>query len=769
MRRRAALPPLLHLLLLLIFFLVACVPSASSGYKQHRIREHDYGSKSDKQSKWPPRKKPAQSKSSKAEGKGPATPIASATEPPPPSTQQTQSPTDNVIPAGGRLISLSENAKRFALPSDIHSPTIIKLDLQDNNNSSHYEFILPTTNKQGQLLTLTRVDRNVATLNERRRLNGQKDVTPTHIPISRSYDGGNWQRTPGRYISETKIVCGYAVTDGKYNTAGEYLCQLSVPRLELGQVGYYLTYFDAGVVSPESRAARFLHRITWGPKLSEIEELGKQVKEKGDLALALYLKEQTEMEPTSHRQYFRRRLNARSVESYQYGITGPKACEMNARFRRFAFTHKDVELSTGAYGHVAGNTGLPMTKMSVESINLAGATHYQIKFGKHIRTILKNPLQYSDEGGQLVTLPDGKYTICSVEEVVGTRIGGVEYDHQFQVLVGDVCESSYTNRGGDDDGEGDGARDDEQIKSDGKLFRFYDREQCMSKCNDASMVKLIMGGNPPIDIPDAFDKSKISWIGSLPESHIVNINTEQTYDSVWLLTKDLDSCPDENGNEILDPAGMANTDYSSTGRGKYNPDPPVFVELESGKWAIQDLRTILRDNSLENPLMTGAGDDVKRASRAAEGDDDHLVVRCSNVERNIFNEHHCKVSYEPNVCTSKPLPDSKSGNSVFIVSSLVVSLHNGECYALILVYTLLLRVPCRTTRAETMQTENLLIAQTNIFLHGRALVVVESSYVGRLMRLNPIHTKRITTISLIARCKVLGFNMMGKSEMCGLM
>lgn len=368
-----------------------------------------------------------------------------------------------------------------------------------------------------------------------------------------------------------------------------------------------------------------------------------------------------------------------------------------------------------------------------------------------------------------MTLPDGKYTICSVEEVVGTRIGGVEYDHQFQVLVGDVCESSYTNRGGDDDGEGDGARDDEQIKSDGKLFRFYDREQCMSKCNDASMVKLIMGGNPPIDIPDAFDKSKISWIGSLPESHIVNINTEQTYDSVWLLTKDLDSCLDENGNEILDPAGMANTDYSSTGRGKYNPDPPVFVELESGKWAIQDLRTILRDNSLENPLMTGAGDDVKRASRAAEGDDDHLVVRCSNVERNIFNEHHCKVSYEPNVCTSKPLPDSKSGNSVFIVSSLVVSLHNGECYALILVYTLLLRVPCRTTRAETMQTENLLIAQTNIFLHGRALVVVESSYVGRLMRLNPIHTKRITTISLIARCKVLGLTMMGKSEMCGLM
>ena len=751
--RRAALPPPLLLLPLLFFFFVACVPSVSSGgrkkYKQHRIREHDHGTKSNKQSKWPPRKKPVlqskpgkrprQPKSSKAEG--PATQkITSATEsvatnvhessggikPPPPltappSTQPTQSPTDNVIPAGGQLISLSDTARRFALPVDIHSP--MKLDLQDNNNSSHYEIILAPTNKEGQLLTLTRVDRNVTSLNERRRLNGQKDATPTHIPISRSYDAHDWQRTPGRYILETKTICGYAVTNGKYNTAGEYLCQLSVPKLERDNVGYYLTYFDAGEASPESRAARFLHRITWGPKLTEIEELGKHVEEKGDLALALYLKEQTEMKPTSHREYFRRRLNPRSVESYQYGITGPKACERNARFRRFAFTLKDVELSTGGYGHVAGNTGLPMTKMSVESINLGGATYYQINFGKHIRTILKNPLQYNNEGGQPVTLPDGKYTICSVEEVVGTKIGDVEYKHQFQVLVGDVCESSYTNRGGDDDGEGDGARDDEQIKSNGKLFRFYDRQQCMSKCNDASKVKLIIGGNPPIEFPEAFDKSKISWI-SMPESHIVNINAGQTHDSVWLLTKDLDSCLDENGNEILDPAGMANTDYSSTGRGKYNPDPPVFIELGDGKWAIQDLRTILRDNSLENPLMTGAGDDVKRASRAAEGDDDHLVVRCSNVERNIFNEHHCKVSYEPNVCTSKPLPDSKSGNSIFIVSSLVVSPANGESYALILLCTLLLHVTCRTTRAQSMQTENLLIAQANISLHGRGLVAV---------------------------------------------
>jgi len=626
-------------------------------------------------------------------------------------------------------------------------------------------------------VTLTRVDRDITTINERRRLNGLKDAKPTYIPISRSYDGLDWERVPGRYLSETDTICGYAATDGKYYSAGDYLCKITVPKLKEGNVGYYLTYYvvdddDGGgniMSSSLSRAASFLQRITWGPKLSEIEDLAKQIDTMGDYALALYLKNQTEMEPTSHRAYFRKRLNPRAVESYQYAIVGPKACERNARFRRFAFTHKDVELSIGSYGHVAGNTGLPMTTMSIESIDLGGSTYYQINFGKNIRTIRNNPLQYTDKGGQLVTLPDGRYTICSVEEVVGTKIGDVEYNHQFQVLVGDICESSYTSRGGDDDGDGDGAPDDELIKVNGRPFRFYDREQCMTKCNDASKVKLINGGNPSIEIPDAFDKSKISWIdvSNVPASDMVNINTEQTHDSVWLLKKDLDSCIDENGNEILDPAEMANTDYSSKGRGKYNLDPPVFVKLASGKWAIQDLRSIFRDNTSENPLKDGGGVAVRRASRSND-DDDHLVVRCANVERNIFNEHLCKVSYETDVCTSKPML------GLFIVSSGMCGLPSQRCNLPLALNSsvltlIILSFPCRTIRVETMRTEKVLIGQTNTSLHGRGLTAAELSSVVHRMRLNPIQTKKITTMPRIARYRVTGLTTTGKSEMCGFM
>ena len=236
------MPPLL-LLLQLVFFLLAGTVSSDGKRKcrLHRFREHDYGSKRTprKRPTLPKSSKEGSAKSSKAEGR-PATTttqqIKSPTEarptetpqpPPPPSTQPTQPPTNIIIPEGARLISLRHNARKITLPDDIQSP--IKLDLQDNSNSSHYEIILSPTIKDGQLVTLTRVDRNVTTINERRRLTGQKDAKPTHIPISRSYDGRDWQKVQGKYIAETNTVCGYAESMGcttlQVNTFVKFQCQ----------------------------------------------------------------------------------------------------------------------------------------------------------------------------------------------------------------------------------------------------------------------------------------------------------------------------------------------------------------------------------------------------------------------------------------------------------------------------------------------------------------------------------------------------------------
>ena len=52
---------------------------------------------------------------------------------------------------------------------------------------------------------------------------------------------------------------------------------------------------------------------------------------------------------------------------------------------------------------------------------------------------------------------------------------------------------------------------------------------------------------------------------------------------------------------------------------------------------------------------------MKAAARSGNNDDGNpdtdLVVRCSNVQRNVFNEATCRISYHEDACVSVPLPD----------------------------------------------------------------------------------------------------------------
>ena len=242
--------------------------------------------------------------------------------------------------------------------------------------------------------------------------------------------------------------CGEADTSGFGYDAGEYLCEIDVPELNEGNVGYFLTKWEEGIVTSRRAAARFLERATWGAKWDEIVNLESEIESDGKRALAQWVKTQQGLTPSSHRKFFRERLNPRTVESYQYGIPGPKACKRNARFRKFAFTQKDLELSRGYSGHKAGNTGLPFTPVEIEKINIEGKNHWVIKFGGNVRTVLDHPPTYVEDGEQYIEIDTGNYTICHVEEVVGNKIGNYTFTQplQFQLLVGDICTSSYTNR-----------------------------------------------------------------------------------------------------------------------------------------------------------------------------------------------------------------------------------------------------------------------------------------------------------------------------------
>ena len=66
------------------------------------------------------------------------------------------------------------------------------------------------------------------------------------------------------------------------------------------------------------------------------------------------------------------------------------------------------------------------------------------------------------------------------------------------------------------------------------------------------------------------------------------------------------------------------------------------------------------------------GEYMRRAARQstdADGLRTDKVVLCSNTQRNIFNEAHCKISYHEDACVSVALADPPAGDARFSVRS----------------------------------------------------------------------------------------------------
>lgn len=86
--------------------------------------------------------------------------------------------------------------------------------------------------------------------------------------------------------------------------------------------------------------ARFLEQATFGPTRAELTDFP----DASTLTMANWVKTQQQQQQggmTSHRQLFRQRLNARmEVGTPQGPVTHP--CAKGTRYRRFAFSSKDV-------------------------------------------------------------------------------------------------------------------------------------------------------------------------------------------------------------------------------------------------------------------------------------------------------------------------------------------------------------------------------------------------------------------------------------------
>eukprot|EP00957_Ditylum_brightwellii_P187909 14307417-Ditylum_brightwellii.AAC.1 len=97
-----------------------------------------------------------------------------------------------------------------------------------------------------------------------------------------------------------------------------------------------LTSYSLQDPSAKAAAARFLEQSTFGVTPSSIDSLAASLDYEG------WVTDQISLSTSSHREFYRQRLNPRFEYPFYGGAAGPnKACDYSSRWRKFALSKVD--------------------------------------------------------------------------------------------------------------------------------------------------------------------------------------------------------------------------------------------------------------------------------------------------------------------------------------------------------------------------------------------------------------------------------------------
>jgi hypothetical protein len=243
---------------------------------------------------------------------------------------------------------------------------------------------------------------------------------------------------------------------------------------------------------------------------------------------------------------------------------------------------------------------------------------YIVRYAGSVRTVIKRPFQIDETGEALPMDGSVEFVLCEVEEVEGS------------------------------------------LSESWKGLGFVVDDQCTR----------IRGGNPTVDLDPRYLNYTDLHILDLSDPNktsIEVINADQTYGGDLLLLSPVedaicDTFPSPYDNDYRG----ANTENPDAVPNRFDPDVPVYALLPDGSYAIYDPRIILRENSLENPLLDGGGSTVLRSALRAKNGfkttlragtianyyvaNDENIVLCANEHPNFLNRDSCVLSYDENAC-----------------------------------------------------------------------------------------------------------------------
>jgi len=480
------------------------------------------------------------------------------------------------------------------------------------------------------------------------------------IPIARSYDGGDWEASGGFLAS--RLNAPTCSDDDARRTCT--FANNGLPPQEAGE-SYVLSYYEHNGFGPDAEAARFLEQTTFGGNKEDIASIRSSTNN-----YEAWLTEQ--MSPsimTSHREYFRRRLNKDSEYSSYHSGPGPwTPCDSsnkpNIQWRSFALSERD------------------------------GITSHQSDISKYLSVREQNGV---GTGGPYLWLVEGMVRTVTAEKPVlknsqNEYIEDLEmeptyYEIEFGVgnsykwnCLGCLVKLLKHNR--------DGSHGIKAYVNNPRV----DLVEGMENDPDLVPYNIITLPNRDqlvsVDDGDEYRNHPIG-LGGIGTNWYATFNQpgEEFY-----IPEGADTAPlcDPNQYPILSAAGYTHlTKLNSTvnpgvsaARHVATAFPPIFGKTlntitQQYELLLLSPKLYLPENTPHNPLLDG-GKLIADASNTPPPLDTAnagaAVTKCSNAPRNFLNEKQCILSTD--ACANNPLSGSVNGPHAVVVCGSIGEVSN---------------------------------------------------------------------------------------------
>eukprot|EP00581_Thalassiosira_minuscula_P008298 CAMPEP_0183702756 /NCGR_PEP_ID=MMETSP0737-20130205/764_1 /TAXON_ID=385413 /ORGANISM="Thalassiosira miniscula, Strain CCMP1093" /LENGTH=916 /DNA_ID=CAMNT_0025929427 /DNA_START=314 /DNA_END=3061 /DNA_ORIENTATION=- len=173
----------------------------------------------------------------------------------------------------------------------------------------------------------------------------RKTATGALVPLARSYKEGDWEAAPGPLACPVEDV----------NATSVFLPELEGDAAAEEE---YVILSKSSTLEDRKQIAMFLEMTTFGPKMSEIDALDADGTWSSDGAnvRARYVREQMDRNATSHREYWRKRTNAKWDATAQPARSS-HPCSPNSKWTRYTYTRQDrFNTITGDYIYTSFET-----------------------------------------------------------------------------------------------------------------------------------------------------------------------------------------------------------------------------------------------------------------------------------------------------------------------------------------------------------------------------------------------------------------------------